>query len=1482
MNCPSCNFKNIEENRFCIMCGTPLEEGSGGETTGSLDLSASLPGGADIDFSGLMENMNSSDGNLFEGFEDVASNSGADGGLDLMLSDFEGNLNSMASESPSQSDAMPPPSGGEGWGLGAEESQSFGEFSFSDLSALDPEPEGDLSIPDGISMEPATLTDLTPKVDTASLAPPAGDGLDLPEDDLFASGSGDALDFSGFDSGSSDGSGGGDTGSLFGFEDSLSEFDSLATSTAATGMNAVGTISGDDELEALLAEIDDTGAPAEAAAPAAAPAPQAEELVQEVGSDVDDFSDLFGGGDEGENQPGSTLAFDPSSQGLLFPEDPTPEAPAAAKSDPLDDSLAGFDDLDDFFADDAGAKAAAVPEAPPAPPAQASDDLDDFLAELEETTGPADSVPELEEIMAPSKAPSFEAAPSPAPARAKLMPPAPSADASDDEIAALIAGMEKPKDEDERFEMDPASILDAGESGPPVGDSLDNFLDELTGGVVPPDPIATGPSQPMDAPGGFDAGPTALTPVPARLEEIDPKVLIEQLEKAKDEDRRYQIVQRLAQLHHPDTSPEFLHLINDKNLDVRECAVEALGNLSDPHALRPLLKVLRTERGNIRYLAVESLGKLGDRDAVEPLIELLDENDENMAYVVAEALGGIGDDRAVRPLIGLSAQADRDLRYVIARSLGSIGSTEATPILLNFLRDNDLEVRTQAIRSLGEIEDPEGAGALIDFLDVDLDAEVVLEAVRSLGRMRSRVAVNPLLNLLKVDREDLVVEVISSLGQIGEVEAVGPICERVAEETSLPIQIAAIKALGDLGSGEGIPALADLLASEKVVLKVPIAEALAKINVPEALSPLEELLQDADVVVRKYAVEGIGSLQNPSSVTHLERLVKDPDEGVRQAVAISLGRIGVEPTLPLLLNLLKDPADLVSDAAIEGLEQIGTPAIPSLVETLELEGENSEIVSKITRVLGSIGDIRGINPLLEVYTDADGQSQERIAEALVAIDRKLIDTGRISTLLKEGYAWCRFRIADALGRSQNAVALDMLLDIIRETYTPEDEKRLKLYPDEGVLLVNREALSGVRSASARLLGDLDLPDTVKSVLAHLVQSEGDTQLWFVRTLGFIHKEASISALIELVKKEDSGIPALFLGKVLKRIPLEITVERVLGALTSASAAVRARCSEVLGVLQDVKALGKLGELTKDPDEEVRLASIGALERIGSNQAFEYLSRAVKDVSSTVRGRAVEALQKIPDDRAIHVLGTALQDRVAAVRRSAAGALSAIRDKRVVPILLAGLKDESSEVRLSIVNTLAVLEDASAVKPLIQMLQDINSEVRQAAVRALGKIRDTEAVQPLLRAMLDKDLWVKTEARKTLLNFGEISLAKKIEALGLDDEEMQWNAVAILAEEDSPRLYRMLLETFRHRSKSMRANAARVLGLLRETKAVVPLIQLLDDRDFEVREKAAVALGEIGDISASVALRHAQKDQNKDVRVAAGHALKKIMELADVG
>jgi len=196
MNCPSCNFKNIEENRFCIMCGTPLEGGGApSDTTGSLDLSASLPGGADIDFSGLMDQVaDGSTEGLFDGLDDAGGGKDAGGGsLDLMLSDFEGNLAALtdSAEAPAAGEGVPPPSGGEGWG---------GEdFSFSDLGNLDPNSKSDdIPVAGGGSAQGAAM------------------GGDDPLDFSFSSDAlGGGLDFGGLEE-SAGGAGGADASDLFG------------------------------------------------------------------------------------------------------------------------------------------------------------------------------------------------------------------------------------------------------------------------------------------------------------------------------------------------------------------------------------------------------------------------------------------------------------------------------------------------------------------------------------------------------------------------------------------------------------------------------------------------------------------------------------------------------------------------------------------------------------------------------------------------------------------------------------------------------------------------------------------------------------------------------------------------------------------------------------------------------------------------------------------------------------------------------------------------------------------------------------------------------------------------------------------------------------------------------------------------------------------------------------------------------------------
>ena len=87
-----------------------------------------------------------------------------------------------------------------------------------------------------------------------------------------------------------------------------------------------------------------------------------------------------------------------------------------------------------------------------------------------------------------------------------------------------------------------------------------------------------------------------------------------------------------------------------------------------------------------------------------------------------------------------------------------------------------------------------------------------------------------------------------------------------------------------------------------------------------------------------------------------------------------------------------------------------------------------------------------------------------------------------------------------------------------------------------------------------------------------------------------------------------------------------------------------------------------------------------------------------------------------------------------------------------------------------------------------------------------------------------------------------------------------------------------IDALLHPDPDVRWEAARALGVLRDPKAVEPLIAALGDRDPDVRRKAALSLAKIKDPRAVEALRSCSlKDENQVVRWAAAFGLGRFQE-----
>ena len=89
----------------------------------------------------------------------------------------------------------------------------------------------------------------------------------------------------------------------------------------------------------------------------------------------------------------------------------------------------------------------------------------------------------------------------------------------------------------------------------------------------------------------------------------------------------------------------------------------------------------------------------------------------------------------------------------------------------------------------------------------------------------------------------------------------------------------------------------------------------------------------------------------------------------------------------------------------------------------------------------------------------------------------------------------------------------------------------------------------------------------------------------------------------------------------------------------------------------------------------------------------------------------------------------------------------------------------------------------------------------------------------------------------------------------------------------------LIKELKDKDRSVRENAAKALGEIKDARAVEPLIIALKDNSPGVRHKAAEALGKIGDTRATNALMYAsENDNDTGVRYIAAKALGKIKGL----
>lgn len=317
-----------------------------------------------------------------------------------------------------------------------------------------------------------------------------------------------------------------------------------------------------------------------------------------------------------------------------------------------------------------------------------------------------------------------------------------------------------------------------------------------------------------------------------------------------EEYRNYSTSEVFALAENKDVEGLIGVLKHNNHKHVVKRAIFALGEIKDDKAVGPLVEVgLKSELITIRRASFRALGDIGSHEAVEPLIyAMLKEKDDTGKVDAVQALGKMKDSRAVKTLTVLMHDTgeNTNVREETVEALGKMATKEA---IIGLIAALDGELKEKVSEVLKEIGQP-AVMPLIAALGGDKEP-IIWETATILGEIRDKRAVKPLITLLLDPNKDewrRGYYVAVALGRIGDTDALKPLIQLASRHTEEMLTGMSVKAMGDIGDNRAVEPLIAILEDEGTAdcshLRMETCHALGKIRDVRAIESLIRILRD--------------------------------------------------------------------------------------------------------------------------------------------------------------------------------------------------------------------------------------------------------------------------------------------------------------------------------------------------------------------------------------------------------------------------------------------------------------------------------------------------------------------------------------------------------------------------------------------------------------------------------------------------------------
>jgi HEAT repeat protein len=398
------------------------------------------------------------------------------------------------------------------------------------------------------------------------------------------------------------------------------------------------------------------------------------------------------------------------------------------------------------------------------------------------------------------------------------------------------------------------------------------------------------------------------------------------------------------------------------------------------------------------------------------------------------------------------------------------------------------------------------------------------------------------------------------------------------------------------------------------------------------------------------------------------------------------------------------------------------------------------------------------------------------------------------------------------------------------------------------------------------------------VIEHLVKAVGDPQ-WIVRNQAVTEIKSKI---VEIIKLKDNRIVRI-LVRLLAMEDDEIvdlavdglsemgeeSYDRILEAVKSPSARMRANAARVLGKMRAVPAVDTLIGLLHDPEWQVRRYGVEALGSIKDKRAIEPLVLRLADNVERVQRQTVQSLVIFGKLATEPLLNALAHEKNKFVLRALLRTLGEIGDLKAVPALISHLKSSYFVVRIAAVHALVkygpqIIDDLLPVlsfneSNIQSLLKDAANkkqpQLQLRAIKALGGLEDHRAVNALKKLVDQGEVRYQEAASHALFQIGCAAWGR-------------CSGLIVLREIGNQSLIPHFVHALKDDSDNVRLEAVKALAEVNGPKSIDPLIAVAKkDRDPYVRFEAVRQLRRVGvgypqvlDLALS-----ALKDPNRDVR-----------------